>query len=507
MNFAKTLMRNFLLALTILSLFSCAPPKNSQSGQKPNIVVILADDMTFDDLNYMPKTAELIGNNGATFDQAIVTMSLCCPSRVSILRGQYPHNSQITGNNAPAGGFEKAYGLGLEDSTVAVWLKDAGYMTAMIGKYLNGYPAELPPTYIPPGWSEWYVPAGDMNYSDSAYTGFNYVLNENGQLTKYGNQPEDYTTDVFTAKAVEFIERNSKTDTPFFLYVSTYTPHKPSTPAPRHKDLFPEIDLPDKPSINELDIEDKSRFFDIPSLSQPELDELRDKYRLRIQSLQSIDDMVEQIYNTLMDTGLLDETYIIFTSDNGYHMGEHRLLAGKNTPFEEDIRVPLLVSGPRVKPGLNVNKLVSNIDFAPTFAELAGIQSPDFVDGRSLVPLLENRWFVSWRNAITGARGLSSYNSLASLNGIPSYRSEQEPLDSPFDLKAGGQFVFIRTEEYTYVEFLNGDIELYDLKKDPFQLNNIASTADPKLLSRLSHWLVQLSTCKEDICRKADIKP
>lgn len=501
------MFRKLFFALVVLSLVSCTRTNTTAQESKPNIVFILTDDMTLADLEYMPKTIELIAKNGITFDQFVVSMSLCCPSRTSILRGQYPHNSHITGNNAPAGGFEKAHGLGLEDSTLAVWLQQAGYKTALIGKYLNGYPSELPQTYIPPGWTEWYVPAGDMNYSDSAYTGFNYVLNENGKLVKYGNAPKDYTTDVFTEKAVGFIEHSVEANDPFFLYVSTYTPHKPSTPAPRHANLFPDLTLPDKPSINEPDINDKSRFFRKPELTSAELEDLREKYILRIQSLQSIDDMVSEIYTTLENANLLEDTYIIFTSDNGYHMGEHRLPAGKNTPFEEDIRVPFLVRGPNIKSGSHTEKLSSNIDIAPTIVELAKADSPQFIDGRSLVPLLEGKWTPSWREAIFIARGLSSYGNLASLTFPETQKWEQEPIDSTFDLKAGGQFIGLRTTKYTYVEFLNGDIELYDLKKDPYQLENIASTANPRLLARLHQWLENLAKCESESCREADIKP
>lgn len=490
-----------------LLLTSCSYPPPSEGGQPPNIILIMADDMAFDDLAYMPKTINLIRNNGVSFDQYIVTMSLCCPSRVSILRGQYPHNSQITGNNAPEGGFEKAYGLGLEESTIAVWLQDAGYKTALIGKYLNGYPAELKPSYIPPGWTEWYVPAGDAVYNDSAYTGFNYVLNENGQLVEYGNSPDDYTTDVFAEKAVEFIQNSSESGEPFFLYLSTYAPHKPSTPAPRHAEMFTDLTLPDKPSINEADIEDKSRFFRNPPLSESELADLQKAYQLRIQSLQAVDDMMEDVHNALLEEGLLNNTYVFFSSDNGYHLGEHRLPAGKNTYFEEDIHVPLLVLGPNIRPGSSVNYLTANIDLAPTIAEIANVVPPDFVDGRSLLRFFDSEWTPSWRNAVVIARGFSSYKNLASLGTPPSLKGEQEPIDSVMDQRAGGQFIGLRTNDYTYVEFLNGDVELYDLKKDPYQLTNIASTANPRLLSRLHNWLAQLSACQAQICTEEDIRP
>jgi N-acetylglucosamine-6-sulfatase len=500
--------RTFIILICTFALLSCTIGK-SPSTDQPNIILILTDDMALSDINYMPETMRLIGEQGATFNQFLVSMSLCCPSRVCILRGQYPHNSQIVGNKPPAGGFEKVYDLNLEKSTVAVWLHEQGYQTALIGKYLNGYPGTAGTTYIPPGWDEWYVPAGDEMLNDAAYRGFNYFLNENGNIVKYGNAPEDYTTDVFAGKVIDFINRNSEDNQSFFIYAATYAPHRPSVPAPRHADLFEEIQLPASPSINEQDISDKSRFFARnPSLNDAELEDLRQQYRLRIQSLQAVDEMVAKIYTTLEERGLLDNTYIFFTSDNGYHLGEHRLLAGKDNAFEEDIHVPLLVRGPGIKPGTIVDELTGNVDLAQTFSELAGIIPPDFVDGRSLVPLLKNKLFVAWRDAYL-LRREPSIDEEASIT-IPTIQQppgEVEPPDSIYDLKPGGQFVGIRTNKYTYVEFKNGDKELYDLINDPYQLINIAKTADTKLLARLHEWLKLLKECKADTCREFDMEP
>ncbi len=516
----KSFLKKTIFAWLILALVSCnglAPEKPKIT--QPNIIFILTDDMTYQDIEYMPKTQKLLGQGGASFSQFIVTMSLCCPSRASILRGQYPHNSGITGNNLPEGGFEKAYSTGLEKSTIAVWLQNAGYRTVLIGKYLNGYPANASQNYIPPGWTEWFVPAGDMRYNDSAYSGFNYLLNENGNLVQYGDQPEDYTTDVFAAKAINFIKSN-KSGQPFFAYIAPYVPHRPSTPAPRHADLFADIQLADKPSINEADTGDKARFFQtFPELTPEQLDNFTQQYRRRIQSLQAVDEMVEAIYTALVDSGQIDKTYIFFASDNGYHIGEHRLLPGKNTPFEEDIHVPLLVRGPDIQPGLVISNLASTIDLAPTFAELTGVSAPDFIDGRSLAALLRQEQVPEWRNAIYIARGISNTNfstsmgetasngNLITTSSISGFISEQEPSDSLYDKAPSGQFFGMRTEKYTYIRFLNGDVELYDNQNDPYQLENIAPVTDLKLLKNLQLWLKNLKTCKADSCRQWDMEP
>lgn len=505
-------IRKIFVLLCCLALASCNAKQTALTEiEHPNIILVLTDDLSSSDLQYMPKTLELIGAQGATFNQHIINMPLCCPSRASILRGQYSHNTHITDNEKPEGGFEKFYELGLEKSTVAVWLQGAGYHTALFGKYLNGYPADTPKTYLPPGWTEWYSPNGDSRYADAAYRGFDYTVNENGTSVSYGSKPEDYATDVLGGKALDFIERNLKSRDPFFAYISTYAPHSPSTPAPRHANLFTDLPLPRPPSFNEEEIKDKGRFFkQNPLLTEADINGLEEKYRLRVQSVQAVDELVAKIYATLEENNALNSTYLIFTSDNGFHLGQHRLLAGKNTPFEEDIHVPLLFRGPGIKPGLSIDRLTSNIDFAPTFADLAGIQPPDFVDGRSLIPLLQDKSFLRWRNVVVIERGgyqLSQApgNTLVSLP-VPNLTGEREPLDSPFDNQVGGNFKGLRTLEYTYVEFQNGDVELYDLKKDPYQLQNIAKTADPSLLAKFHTWLIDLGTCEADQCRNLENK-
>lgn len=507
------ILRNFFLILFSITLLSCgAGNPSAGTSKRPNIIFILTDDMASTDLAYMPKTIKLIQKEGATFNQFLINMPLCCPSRTSILRGQYAHNTQITDNQPPGGGFEKVYRLGLEKSTIAVWLQDAGYRTALIGKYLNGYPAEASRTYIPPGWTEWYSSPGDMNFNDVAYTEFNYTLNENGTLVPYGDAPEDYGTDVYANKAVSFIKRSTEAGQPFFAYIATYAPHNPSTPAPRHANMFLDLSLPRTPSFNEADVSDKSRFFSKnPLLTDADITLLQEKYRLRIQSLQAVDDLVESVVAELQATGQLNNTYIFFSSDNGFHLGEHRLPAGKQTAFEEDIRVPLLVRGPGIQPGQVINQLIGNIDLAPTFAELGRGTVPTFVDGRSVVPLLKGDFIFSWRNAYLIERGaLGNENSFAAEYNISQngpLAGDREPPDSIYDSKVGGAFIGLRTSNYTYLEFKNGDVELYDLRQDPYELQNIAQTADPKLLAKLHKWLSELETCEAKSCRKYETGP
>ncbi|HZS07932.1 MAG TPA: sulfatase [Blastocatellia bacterium] len=485
----------------------------TRTGQ-PNIIFILTDDLDADEIRYMPNLKALLADRGLTLNNYLVNVSLCCPSRTSTLRGQYAHNTQVTGNNLPDGGFEKVLQLGLEKSTVATWLQAAGYQTMLAGKYLNGYPHGADLTYVPPGWSEWYSPA-----RGNAYGEFNYTLNENGKLVYYGNNPEDYGTDVYGRKAADFIERTAKEGKPFFAWLATYAPHGPATPAPRHAGLFPGARAPRGPSFNEADVSDKPAYIrNRPLLTAAQIARIDEAYRRRLQSLQAVDELIARLVGTLISTGQLDNTYIFFTSDNGFHLGQHRLMPGKQAPYEEDIRVSLIVRGPGVPQGRTLDHLAGNIDLAPTWAELGGAKAPDFVDGRSLLPLLgRNPTPVSaWRQAFLLQHGSQSQPPLVEIGhrGPITADSNGEGLLEPVDPqndpalvqrpRAIPPFTGLRTQRYTYVQYATGERELYDLRSDPDQLKNIAGGADPVLLWRLARQLVELRHCAVAGCRASE---
>lgn len=450
-------------------------------SRRPNIIFILADDLNIELINHLPRIQSLLAARGTTFNNFFVNLALCCPSRASILRGQYAHNTEIFTNMPPGGGFQKFLDLEREESTVATWLQDGGYRTVLLGKYLNGYPVT---THVPTGWDEWYAVAGGVNF-------FNYRLNENGEVVAYGNNPEDYLTDVLAEKGADFIQRTAPTGQPFFMYLAPFAPHSAAgsntaTPAPRHEDAFPDVQAPRTPSFNETDISDKPlwlRNMRPNPLNQNQIEMLDRQYRRRLQSMLAVEDLIENLIRTLRATRQLRNTYIFFSSDNGFHLGQHRLLAGKNTAYEEDIRVPLIVRGPHVPAGRVVEHLGVNIDLAPTFAELAGADVPDFVDGRSLVSLLRRHphSVESWRQAFLLEAGFITGNRV---------------------------FQGIRTNRHTYVEYLNtGERELYDLEEDPDQLESIHEKADAALLNQLSSWLAALSECAGESCRSAEDAP
>ncbi len=492
---------------------------------RPNIVFVLTDDQDTQSIAVMPRLKTLLIDRGTSFSNFFVTYSLCCPSRSTILRGQYPHNHQVLSNTPPNGGFARFHSLGNENSTIATWLKGAGYRTVLMGKYLNGYPTGAEQTFVPPGWDEWYSPIGNGGYAN-----FNYTMNESGRLVRYGNAPEDYLTDVLSRKAVDFIRRTTRESRPFFIYLATFAPHAPSTPAPRHQQEFANAKLPRSPSFNEADMSDKPEWLrGRPPLTPRQIDQLEAHYRKRLQSLQAVDELLGNLINELQAQGQLARTYIFFMSDNGFHLGEHRLLIGKDTPYEEDLRVPMIVRGPGVPEGKTVPHIGLNNDFAPTWAELAGVSAPGFVDGRSLVPLLGSSPppVETWRQAFLDVRFNAVARQGASVVPDPD-RDAEEPSAGPIASaqagpsapaqtqlaqaqprlrpRAGGvpEFQAVRARDFLYVEYSTGERELYDLRSDPYELQSLHATADPALLRRLAAYLAALRSCAAASCRAAE---
>ncbi|HEY3302010.1 MAG TPA: sulfatase [Candidatus Binatia bacterium] len=502
-NVFRLIVEVLLAVLTAGSAAAVTPASKLQPPAygKPNFIVILTDDLDLASVEFMPKLKELVTKHGTVFSNYFVTDSLCCPSRVSLLRGQYPHNHRVLSNAKPEGGFEKFYELGEEQSTLAIWLKAAGYRTVLLGKYLNEYPGKQS-LYVPPGWDEWYA------VMDHRAVFFNYRLNENGRAVSYGHDANAYEADVLAAKTVDFIARTSAGGKqPFFIYLAPSAPHVPAIPAPRHAEAFSHAAAPRTPAFNETDPSDKRH---LSPLSPNDLQRLDRLYRMRLQSLLAVDDMVEKIVIALQDQGLLDQTYIFFTSDNGFHLGEHRLKAGKGTAYEEDIHVPLIVRGPGVPPGKTLKQQVLNIDLGPTLAELAGVHPPDFVDGRSFSPLLTGAPLAppAWREDFVVEYWSPTPNRprrdgllrrwVASL-----VRSHSTPPESPENASINlPDYVALRTKNHLYVERANGERKLYDLNADPHELHNLIQSAAPGLIARLSERLAALEHCAGASCRQ-----
>jgi N-acetylglucosamine-6-sulfatase len=509
----------FLLAACLRSAQGQQQPEEvKHEPQPPNVVLILTDDLALEDVNAealenMPNLRALM-LNGTTFENAFVTNSLCCPSRATILRGQYTHNHQILSNDPPRGGYEKFRYLGYEDSTMATWVKEQGYRTAFFGKYLNGYVG----TSVPPGWDEWYGISGNFLSND---------LNENGQIVSYDSD-RDHLDDVLSEKASDYVERTAGADPPFFtadrpflMWIGTKAPHQPATPAPRHEDDLADVRLPRGPSFDEKDVSDKPRWVSSnPTLSAEHKRYMQGLYRKRLQSMLAVDDMIGDLVDSLRKSGELDDTNIFFTSDNGFHLGQHRLGAGKWTAYEEDIRVPLVVRGPGVPEGKTLPHMVLNNDLAPTFADLAGAKTPSFVDGRSLKPLLdaEPTPLEDWRRAFV-VEGVAERSGVPQppfitesavrplITGDPLPKDWRRNSAATAELSEGWGRPWmkaLRTENYLYSEYKTGEHELYDLKRDPYQLNNFYKTASPELVERLEAQLDALRQCAGAECRAAE---
>jgi arylsulfatase A-like enzyme len=473
----------------------------------------------------MPGVQRVVERPGMRFTRAMVSVSLCCPSRTTILRGQYAHNTGVETNGGTNGGFEAAYRFGVERSTVATWLHRAGYRTGLIGKYLNGFPNTATETYRPPGWDEWVTPVAGNPYNE-----YGYRLDVNGRLVDHGFTPADYGTTVYLRHARRFIASSARRHQPFFLDLALYAPHRPSTPAPGDVGRFKDVPLPHPPSFNESDTSDKPRWLRTVPLMTPHVqDRVRALFDRRRESLLAVDRAVVSLVQELARTGQLANTYVVFTSDNGFHMGQHRLPAGKQTAFEEDIRVPLLVRGPGVRAGSRSGALVGNVDFAPTFAHLAGVPAPAFVDGRSFAGRLHGHRPSSVRRAFL----LEHWPEVGLTPRPPRLPIEPED-DDQADAAAAGKEVprrapvrpaprrrrhgvedlqhipeyhGIRTATYTYVAYPDGDRELYDLRHDPYELTNVYDRATRATQVALGRELAAVAGCRGRLCRDGDARP
>jgi N-acetylglucosamine-6-sulfatase len=404
---------------------------------QPNILLIVTDDQRWDSLAGMPTVQSELAGHGVTFSNMFVTNPLCCPSRATLLTGRYSHSTGVWTNKGQFGGFKSF----ADDDTVATALDAEGYRTALFGKYLNAYPS-TGGSYVPPGWDLWRA------FSSSGPYYYNYTLSLNGiSQEAHGSAPEDYSTDVLADQAAAFIQDASPQD-PLFIWFAPFAPHSPFIPAPRHAGTLTGLPVWRPPSYDEADVSDKPVYIQelrpLSSARQAGIDAHR---QAQLESLMAVDDAVAQLLTTLAFSGRLEDTLIVFTSDNGYLWGEHRF-DGKSVPYEESIRVPLAIRWDRLPATTPTRtRLVQNLDIAPTILDAEGATLPG-VDGESLVPLL-NGSSSAWRTQLL----FEHYGG-----DVPSYCA-------------------IRTKDLMFVHYSTGEEEFYRLAIDPYQLTNkIAST-------------------------------
>jgi len=461
-----------VVGFLLLSSQLRAPAEAPAAEARPNVLVIMTDDQTVEEMRVLPKTRALLAAKGTTFANSFVSYSLCCPSRSTFLTGQYPHNHGVVANSGPNGGYQR-----LDSSnTLPVWLRQAGYYTAHLGKYLNNYGVDSPEP--PPGWSRWF---GLID--PSTYRLYDYTVSDDGVPESRGHAAGDYQTDVLAAEAERVLRSRAGESQPFFVSVAPIAPHleriagKQVAPraAPRYKGRFAKESLPARPSFSEPDVGDKpAHIRRLPGLSPAKADRETAIYRARLASLLAVDDLVERLVDALADTGQLERTVIIFTSDNGFLLGEHRILDQKYYPYEESIRVPLIIRGGGFPAGATAAQMVSNVDLAPTIVALTGAQPRRVLDGRPLLPL-----------ALDPQQGKNRTLLIEGVNagtGKPSFQAVRDP-------------------GWLYVEYATGDRELYDLGKDPFELRSRhAAPALASVRNDLARRLVRLRSCSGSAC-------
>ena len=434
------------LLMAVLALLLAAPAAAAQ----PNVVVLMTDDQTAASLPSMPQVNGLLGAGGTQFDQAFASFPLCCPSRTTHLTGQYAHNHGVLHNNGPFGG----YSVFDHTASLPAWLQQAGYRTMHVGRYLNGYRAS---SGVPTGWTDWHgMPHGN------AFDYRSWKVNENGELRSYPTpeRPAEYQTDFLARRAGELIQDAAADAAPFFLSLWFTAPHRgrprdpddptllgTPSPAPRHRDAFASASMPRPYSFDEANMYDKPQVVaDRPRFSFEKEQAIEENWRQELESLMAVDEAVAQLIDTLARTGELANTLIVYTTDNGYMHGEHRALAEKVLPYEESIRVPLILRGPGVPAGRVDRRLVANVDVPATILDATGVPPQRVQDGRSLLELLADPGAESGRDIL-----IENGNGA---NGVPAYRG-------------------IRTYRFLYVEHdTTGEYELYDLLKDPFQLKS-----------------------------------
>jgi len=418
-----------ILLLHIALLAACA--------RRPNIVLLLTDDQRYDSLDVMPNVQRLAAE-GVNFTQALVPTAVCGPSRVAILTGTLASSQGVHLNEGAAGQFDPT-------RSIAVRLQEQGYTTALYGKYLNGYRDLFPA--VPVGWNEWRVFRDDfLDLFKAGSIHVDPVLSWDGKLKRVPG----YSTDLLGDFAADFIRRRATAPepSPFFLMVSFSAPHVPLVPAARHEGLFKGRVPPPPPSLHEDDLSDKPQFirdFVAELGGDPSLDDLRwdDAEERTFEMLQSVDEAVGHILDALEKQGLAENTLVVFTSDNGFLFGEHGWI-GKGVPYDESIRVPLVVRYPALaRPG-NSDALVTSLDLAPTFAALAGAKLE--AQGHSLVPLL----------------------LLPHLPWLPF-----ATLDFEASMSLAQGYRGFRFQNYAWVMWDDGRVESYDLRRDPYELEGM----------------------------------
>jgi N-acetylglucosamine-6-sulfatase len=532
-----------LLVLLFTAALVMQPQARAQTEQPPSFVVIQTDDQTLDQLydtfrqeptlQAMPNTLQLIGRRGMTFNRYYISYPLCCPSRVSLLTGRYAHNHNVRGNVPPNAGYTGFSFRGAMTHNLATWLQGAGYRTIHVGKFLNGYgdePYDDGKT-VPPGWTAWH----SVIKADTHHYFYGYTLNNNGTLEgPYGDSgswepreygvrddlgcplaplnglPCHYVTDSLTEIAAQELLATSH-EQPFYLQLDYTAPHgdfrRPAgpEPAPRHYDWFKGAPFPHSRSegFAEGNVSDKPSFIhDAPYLSLRDIHTYRVYYQKALDSLRAVDDGVKRVIDTLGYLQRLRNTYVIFTSDNGFFFGEHRLTGGKFLAYEPAVHVPFMIRGPGIRPNSSTGELAANVDVAPTILELAGVEADKSIDGRSMVPFIRDPELRSRRPIL-----FESFVETADVEANATTPARPGPSASVSILAPPKDYEGIRLGPFKYIAWPSGEKELYDINKDPNELNNIVRIPNYFPVRNLLHrQLRRLENCIGRECQEVGPK-
>ncbi|KAJ1957486.1 hypothetical protein EC988_000804 [Linderina pennispora] len=457
-------------------------PGQPTNGKKPNFVVFLTDDQDYlmDSLKYQKYVQKYFIDQGTQFTHYYTTSSTCCPSRVSFLLGKFAHNHNTTSEVAPYGSYYKFQENKLDDHWLPLWLQEENYRNYYIGKFINGVDAtHLGP---PKGWEHFepLVSPGIYNFTHPIFS-----LN-GGPLEEH---PGVYQTDLISNKSLALIDSLSERDDPFFFVISPTAPHEevqvngdftPPRPADRHKHLFPDAKVPRTPHFNPA-VQDKVSWLkDLPLLSAADIEYLDFMYRQRLRSLQATDELVDAVFKRLEEKGLVDNTYFIYTTDNGFHLGHHRLKAGKSLAYEDDVNLPFIIRGPGIAKNVTRSNPGTHSHFPATILDLAGISRPDDLDATSLFDPDHTEsfnleyWQASSKKTIVDSQNRTAYKSLRIIS-------------KDFNLY--------------YSVWCSGEREYYNMATDKYQLKNLYGRTDPNLLNRLDALLSVLYNCKGDVCK------
>jgi N-acetylglucosamine-6-sulfatase len=496
---------------------------------RPDIITIMSDDLDLESLdaalanNFMPNLQAYLINGGTTFQNSFVSNSLCCPSRATFLTGQYPHNTGVQTNGQYHGGCIALR----DDSTLPVWLHSVGYKTGLIGKYLNLYGSGGPEStrtclneyYIPPGWDDWQALIEPWTYDLYAYQ-----INDNRKIIGSEITPAEYQTDVLARRAARFIQESATNATrPMFLLLAPPIPHLSAVaqagcstnwgamftilPARRDIGTAASIPLTRGNSYNELDMSDKPSFYQHLTRLTPAQDAcMQSIFRDRLQALRALDKLIGTVVQTLINVQRFDRTVLIFTSDNGFLLGQHRLMH-KGWPYEESIRVPLYIRAPGI-PVQSTSLFALNNDLTPTILDFAEAIPTISVDGSSLREVLKNPTTTNWRKRIFAEWfNYGGGNAPQTVDPFTDFLVSSQTLDNWYPPTYGA----VRTSladatvpNMTYVEYSDGSREFYDLNQDPDQLVSAANSptaTQATQMTILSRWIAALSNCGGGKCQ------